>query len=248
MYRRPTLKRTSPRSAIGVYKKKRQASYAAYRSIMPSRIFRPFPAQMNIQMTHSQQTNYTATSTAINGFRIVPWDPVGIDSLYPPYFEELMRIYSTAIIKSAMVKVSFISLDAATEALNIASGIITLRDSDPSNLFLNQETMDKLRSMPGSKTGFLSPTTGGRDVLTMVHYVDMSKYTEGMELSHLATTSRYNISGNVVITPPSTSLALGPLAAPVVQFLYTPTQALDFQFQIIRSITYNITFSGRHFG
>lgn len=247
----PVLKRTYrrqyARSATGSYKGRRTAALAKFRSWVPRTVFSPFPAQMNIQMTHVQQANYEAAAQTVNSFSIAPWSPVGLDGLYPPYFEELMRIYSYSMVKSAKVTVTFHALDQPNEALNMASGVITNRDSLEINL--NQETMDKLRSMPGSKTGFLGTSNGGHDVVSMTHYVDMYRYSEAVpKLDDAGTNSRYNVAGNIVISPPASGLSTVNQQCPVVQFMYTPTQALPINFQVIRSITYNITFSGRHFG
>jgi len=245
MYKKPYLRRTyrtyQSRSNADAFKRRRVAAIAPLRSYVPRTVFSPMPAQFNICMSLTQQQNYEATAQAVNSFGINTVLIQGVDGVYPPYFEELMRIYSRAIVKKTYVSVQFHSLDQPNESLNIAMGVITNRENN--DLLLNQATMDKLRSMPQAQTKFLGASNGGHDIASFSTFIDQSSWSRSIPEENLTTISRYNTLGNIIITAPDDRDP-----TPTVVFMYTPTQALPINFQVIRKVTYHITFSGRHLG
>ena len=115
--------------------------------------FRPMPAELNIAVTHCQQYNYQVEGGAFARFSISCCSFLGIDDQYPPYFIDLMRIYSTARPRKVSAEVQFISRDNPAEGMNISCGVIS--NGDIAQLANNQVTMNKIRSVPNSTSHFL---------------------------------------------------------------------------------------------
>ena len=227
------------------YKKKRgkYAVMAKSTTSVPRVWFRPMPAELNIAVTHCQQYNYQVEGGAFARFSISCFSFLGIDDQYPPYFIDLMRIYSTARPRKVSAEVQFISRDNPAEGMNISCGVIS--NGDIAQLANNQVTMNKIRSVPNSTSHFLGSFQGGHDVTTIKRFVDVDKWMTGGDSITVATRTVYNAGGVVQTVQPEVNSAQ---AAPGIIFMYTPTQENNFLFQVIRKITYHVTFSGLHLG
>jgi hypothetical protein len=126
------------------------------------------------------------------------------------------------------------------DGMDIASGVISNADYTALGT-LNQDIMDKLRSMPGSQTQFMS-TNGGQGQAHFTRLVDLDHWKAGVP--ECCTTTSVNSSTTLSYTI-SAPTAADLVRAPCVVFAYTPTVG-TMSFQVIRTLTYHLTFAGLH--
>lgn len=240
--KRPVSKRRAVRHRV-FQKKARLGSLVQSRTYQPRTLFSTMPSEFNVAISLAQQANYNVGAGAFASFSISCGSFIGLGGVYPPYFLHLMKLFSSARIRKVYTEVSFHSIDAANESMNIATGVISQLDA--ANIQLNQDTMDKLRAVPGSKTSYLGTQSGGHDVVKFTNLVDIDKWSSTQGSSAAVTRSGFDAAGLFGIVQPQ-GFALD--TAPAVTFMYTPTQALAFDFQVIRKVTYHVTFQGLHLG
>jgi len=238
----PSLRRTYKR--YPKYQKKARAAFTQ-RTLIPRNSFGPMPQKLLVAVTNSQQANYTASSGLFAGFSIDCGTLLGLASALPPYVYKLLTLYSQATVKKVTSEVRFLSLGAVTDGLDIASGVITNEDFAAITTF-NQDIMDKLRAMPGSTSSFMGSYSGGHDVALFKRTVDLDTWCPNA-MPECSTTTSKNSASTVTYTISQPSSA-DSNKAPAIVFVYTPVRASNTDFQVIRTITYHIVFSGLHLG
>lgn len=212
-------------------------------SYIPKTLYPPMPSEFNVSLTLCQQNNYNVAAAGFASFNISGGSFLGLNGAYPPYFPALMRLYSAARIRKLHVDVQFMTIDNQAESMNIACGVLSQLDA--SNMQLNQDTMNRLRAVPGSSSKFLGCSAGGHDVVRFTQIVDVDRWTTSQNTTGALTRSAYDNVGAFGLFQPVQAALDG---APAVTFMYTPTQEAAFTFQVIRRITFHVTFMGLHLG
>jgi len=232
------LKRTYKR--YPAYKKKARTAFV--RKSIPRPLYPPMSQNFNVAVKNSQQANYTVTASTFSSFSIDCGSLTGLSSVLPPYVTKMMSIYSSCRIRKVYVDVKFQNLSSPSTAdgFDVASGVISNADYTALGT-LNQDIMDKVRSMPGGQTGFMS-SNGGSGQAHFTRMVDLDRWATSVPECCTTTSVNSATTLSYVISAPA---AADLTKAPAVIFVYTPTVGTT-GFQVIRTLTYYVTFAGPH--
>jgi len=200
------------------------------------------PQVFSVAVKNSQQANYTVTAASFSSFSIDCGSMYGINAVLPPYVAKMLSIYSSCRVKKVYLDIRFqnLMLPTAAEGLDIASGVISNADYTALGT-LNQDIMDKVRSMPGAQTQFMS-TNGGQGQAHFKRMVNLDQWATSVP--ECCTTTSVNSATTLSYTI-SAPAAADLVKAPAVIFVYTPTVS-TIGFQIIRTLTYYVEFQGLH--
>lgn len=207
---------------------------------VPRPYFPYFPDTMKLAIPFVQSANYQVAQAAYAQFAIQPMTPFQIQGQGPGMLADIMRFYETGHVISATVKTTFMSREVGNaEALNIVAAITNSRDLNRAPAF---GTFTALQSALSSQQKFLSPATGGHDVVSFSHTFQVqSPYSSSMDS---AITSLYDPIGAFAIFAP---LQVAVADSPCVLYMYTPVQDAQCNFQVTRKIIFNILFSRPHY-
>lgn len=210
------------------------------KSSIPRNHFPTFPTTMRLAIPFVRTDNFQVAAEAWSTFAIQPITPFQVGGVGPGMLADIMRFYEMGIVVSATVKCTFMSREiGAAEGLSIVASNVNSRDLVRAPA---ANTFSALQSMVGAQQKYLGPTNGGHDQVTFTNFIQIQNpYSSSFASS---VTSIYNEAGQFALVAPGP----GAIAeSPCVQYMYTPIQPAQCNFQVIQRTVFNIYFSRPHY-